>query len=109
MRFDKVIRYLGFRPSHRFVFASSLALFCLSNLMCDNPSVSPDEKRFDVSVANLSSDRLAFDIYVWRVSRSMPTRLAKGRYNAGLVCQDKGWEFCARWAHSRRSPRSRLA
>ncbi|MGS0681652.1 hypothetical protein ACVBIL_10850 [Shewanella sp. 125m-7] len=33
----------------------------------------------------------------------------KSRYNAGLVCQDKGWEFCATWAKSRRSPGSRIA
>ncbi|ABV87407.1 hypothetical protein Spea_2087 [Shewanella pealeana ATCC 700345] len=35
--------------------------------------------------------------------------LAKSRYSAGLVCQDKGWEFCARWAQFRRSPSSRIA
>ncbi|QQX78293.1 hypothetical protein JK628_11770 [Shewanella sp. KX20019] len=35
--------------------------------------------------------------------------LAKSRYSAGLVCQDKGWEFCARWAKSKRSPGSRIA
>ncbi|MCL1137265.1 hypothetical protein [Shewanella pneumatophori] len=34
---------------------------------------------------------------------------AKGRYKAGLVCKDKGWEFCASWANLVRSPGSRIA
>ncbi|WP_108946571.1 hypothetical protein [Shewanella halifaxensis] len=34
---------------------------------------------------------------------------AKGRYKAGLICKDKGWEFCASWATLARSPGSRLA
>ncbi|MCL1050521.1 hypothetical protein L2755_12915 [Shewanella abyssi] len=38
-----------------------------------------------------------------------PVALAKSRYSAGLVCQDKGWEFCASWAKSRRSPGSLIA
>ncbi|ABZ76621.1 hypothetical protein Shal_2060 [Shewanella halifaxensis HAW-EB4] len=33
----------------------------------------------------------------------------KSRYSAGLVCQDRGWEFCATWAKSKRSPDSRIA
>ncbi|MFT5790503.1 MAG: hypothetical protein ACI8SJ_002632 [Shewanella sp.] len=35
--------------------------------------------------------------------------ITKSRYRAGLICQDKGWEFCARWAKSRRSPGSLIA
>ncbi|PKG59172.1 hypothetical protein CXF83_12470 [Shewanella sp. Choline-02u-19] len=35
--------------------------------------------------------------------------LAKSRYSAGLVCQVKGWEFCATWANSIRGPGSRIA
>ncbi|GIU17287.1 MULTISPECIES: hypothetical protein [unclassified Shewanella] len=41
--------------------------------------------------------------------KSYSTLLVKSRYSAGLVCQDKGWEFCARWAQFRRSPKSRIA
>ena len=33
----------------------------------------------------------------------------KSRYKRGLVCKDKGWEFCATWATSGRAPGSRIA
>lgn len=35
--------------------------------------------------------------------------LTKSRYSTGLICQVKGWEFCATWASSSRLPGSRIA
>ncbi|MCL1096029.1 hypothetical protein [Shewanella kaireitica] len=35
--------------------------------------------------------------------------IAKSRYSAGLVCKDRGWEFCASWANIKRIPGSRIA
>ncbi len=35
--------------------------------------------------------------------------IAKSRYSAGLVCKDRGWEFCATWANIKRIPGSRIA
>lgn len=38
-----------------------------------------------------------------------PSLIAKSRYSAGLVCKDRGWEFCATWANIKRIPGSRIA
>lgn len=38
-----------------------------------------------------------------------PLYAKKSRYKRGLVCKDKGWEFCATWATSGRAPGSRIA
>ncbi|MEZ9200156.1 hypothetical protein [Shewanella sp. 10N.286.54.B9] len=35
--------------------------------------------------------------------------IAKSRYSAGLVCRERGWEFCATWANTTRIPGSRIA
>lgn len=109
----KVLLYLG-KP-HRFVFASIIGLVCLSNIILQHAKPSQDE--IDSGIAEASLVKASF------AEISLPSAqlgsvvdvltssllLAKSRYHAGLVCQEKGWEFCARWAQSRRSPRSRIA
>ncbi|MCG9730751.1 hypothetical protein L1D44_12995 [Shewanella sp. Isolate13] len=99
----KVLLYLG-KP-HRFVFASTLGLVCLSNMMIQHANTSPDEIGSGIAEISLPSAQLGSIVDVLTSS----LLLAKSRYHAGLVCQEKGWEFCARWAQSRRSPRSRIA
>lgn len=55
------------------------------------------------------------DTYIAQLQPEMPpinlsaASYAKSRYKAGLVCKDKGWEFCASWANLVRSPGSRIA
>ncbi|MEZ9821885.1 hypothetical protein AB4238_14890 [Shewanella sp. 10N.286.45.A1] len=43
------------------------------------------------------------------IAKGNSSLIAKSRYSAGLVCKDKGWEFCASWANIKRIPGSRIA
>lgn len=42
-------------------------------------------------------------------AKENPSLIAKSRYSAGLICKDRGWEFCASWANIKRIPGSRIA
>ncbi|MGS0689303.1 hypothetical protein [Shewanella sp. 30m-9] len=86
----------------------SMFVFVLSNvapLTCS--SSGQDLSMLD----NLIAKRNIQEVFTSVVSltQSRKILLVKSRYSAGLVCQDKGWEFCARWAKSGRSPGSRIA
>ena len=72
-----------------------------------------DEDVIDVLKANRKPATLEFITTAGALTQSSlqlsRSLLVKNRYRAGLVCQDKGWEFCARWAKLGRSPGSRIA
>ncbi len=73
-------------------------------------SVTPNYKSIFRSANRPSSNSMATKVVApYLKNKPYSELLARSRYSAGLVCQDKGWEFCARWAQSRRSPRSRIA
>lgn len=47
--------------------------------------------------------------YDFNTVKGNSSLIAKSRYSAGLVCKDRGWEFCATWANIKRIPGSRIA
>ncbi|MCL1144424.1 hypothetical protein L2747_00070 [Shewanella marinintestina] len=59
------------------------------------------------SVAILFTPLTAIPAAQHHVHRALYAR--KSRYKRGLMCKDKGWEFCATWATSGRAPGSRIA